>query len=940
MGKHVRAAVGALVLGLLASLLPSSPAHAGRGDLDLSFGGGDGLVTFGSGSTGGDPDRHLTVTPSVLRRGPLDVVASVGLLDNGSSGALLALVDAGGAPVTTFSGDGSLVLAPSTPGEKVIPSDVAVLADGRVAVLVQRGPTPTSMRSTVELFTAAGLPDAGFSSDGVQLVDINDDGLYSGGASTLTVGGTGPALALFVAGVVLTDDPTPPAIYIRRVGLDGTIDSAYGSADGSANGWIGVPFIWADLPPARDQARLISGLADGSLLWTAASDPAGPGQGVVVGKLTATGAVDASYGAAGQRYIPLTPNGGIALFQDTPLALEQQGGKAYVLVDHNRSYAVAARLTSAGALDTSYSGDGIATVQVASVADQHAVSATLEPGQQVTFRLKRPSSLVLLRLDSAGAADTSFGANGLRTATYTPTGAIPGRIAAAGGGVIVDSTVAAAPAGQQPGRDLQLARIATNPTPPGPAMQVGAVAGDGMATVSWAPPASDGGSPITGYTVTSNPSGGSCATGGTVTACTVTGLTDGQAYTFSVKAGNAFGTGPAAASNTVTPADGAGAFVPLASPKRIVDSRDPSGDTDDEQQERFGALPGGTTRTIPVAGRVGLPAGVENVVLSVAAVAPSANGFITVFPCGTARPLASSMNFTTGVTLANTVITKLSATGTVCLYSNVTTNVVIDVSGSLTSEAFAALPSPKRIVDSRNPAGDTDDEQQERFGALPGGSTRTIPITGRVGLAGDVENVVLTVAAVAPGANGFFTLYPCGTPKPLASSMNFTKGTTLANTVITKLSATGTVCVYSNVTTDVVIDVSGSLTPAAFAALPSPQRIVDSRNPAGDTDDEQQERFGPLTGGTTRTIPVAGRVGLAGDVENVVLSVAAVTPGANGFFTLYPCGTPKPLASSMNFTKGTTLANTVITKLSAAGTVCVYTSATTNIVIDVSGSLR
>ena len=75
-------------------------------------------------------------------------------------------------------------------------------------------------------------------------------------------------------------------------------------------------------------------------------------------------------------------------------------------------------------------------------------------------------------------------------------------------------------------------------------------------------------------------------------------------------------------------------------------------------------------------------------------------------------------------------------------------------------------------------------------------------------------------------------------------------------------------------------------------------------------------------------------------MENVVLSVAAVTPGANGFFTLYPCGTPKPLASSMNFTKGTTLANTVITKLSAAGTVCVYTSATTNIVIDVSGSLR
>ena len=60
---------------------------------------------------------------------------------------------------------------------------------------------------------------------------------------------------------------------------------------------------------------------------------------------------------------------------------------------------------------------------------------------------------------------------------------------------------------------------------------------------------------------------------------------------------------------------------------------------------------------------------------------------------------------------------------------------------------------------------------------------------------------VLTVAAVTPGSNGYFTLYPCGTPKPLASSMNFTKGVTIANTVITKLGTNGTICVYSNVTT-------------------------------------------------------------------------------------------------------------------------------------------
>ena len=46
----------------------------------------------------------------------------------------------------------------------------------------------------------------------------------------------------------------------------------------------------------------------------------------------------------------------------------------------------------------------------------------------------------------------------------------------------------------------------------------------------------------------------------------------------------------------------------------------------------------------------------------------------------------------------------------------------------------------------------------------------------------------------------------------------------------------------------------------------------------------------------------------------------------------------------MNFTKGVTLANTVITKLGDGGTndgkVCVYTSTKTDLVIDITGSIR
>jgi hypothetical protein len=95
---------------------------------------------------------------------------------------------------------------------------------------------------------------------------------------------------------------------------------------------------------------------------------------------------------------------------------------------------------------------------------------------------------------------------------------------------------------------------------------VTATAGDASATVTWTAP-SNGGSPITSYTVT--PFIGTTAQTPTtvsgsppVTSATVTGLTNGTAYTFRVAATNGIGTGAAsAASNAVTPT---GATVPAA----------------------------------------------------------------------------------------------------------------------------------------------------------------------------------------------------------------------------------------------------------------------------------------------------------------------------------------------------------------------------------------
>ena len=93
----------------------------------------------------------------------------------------------------------------------------------------------------------------------------------------------------------------------------------------------------------------------------------------------------------------------------------------------------------------------------------------------------------------------------------------------------------------------------TAPTAPDAPTGVSAIAGNASATVSWTAPAANG-SPITGYTVTSNPDGVTQLAPAGATSATVSGLTNGTAYTFTVVATNGVGPGPASApSAQVTP---------------------------------------------------------------------------------------------------------------------------------------------------------------------------------------------------------------------------------------------------------------------------------------------------------------------------------------------------------------------------------------------------
>src|SRR5262249_45296501 len=142
----------------------------------------------------------------------------------------------------------------------------------------------------------------------------------------------------------------------------------------------------------------------------------------------------------------------------------------------------------------------------------------------------------------------------------------------------------------------------------------------------------------------------------------------------------------------------------------------------------------------------------------------------------------------------------------------------------------------------------------------------------------------------------------------------------------------GRVCVYTSALTDLIVDVSGWFagTDGVRLVPMTETRVLDTRRhtsgPAVPIEAGEGLAFHPPGAGTR---PVGA---------SAVLDVVATQAAGPGYVTLYACDSPVPLTSTVNIMFGSDATNAAVVPLGTSGLVCVFSSVTTHLVVDVLAS--
>lgn len=395
-----------------------------------------------------------------------------------------------------------------------------------------------------------------------------------------------------------------------------------------------------------------------------------------------------------------------------------------------------------------------------------------------------------------------------------------------------------------------------------------------------------------------------------------------------------------------------GTVMTPTNPTRVADTREKTsptvGTTFDGEGEGGGPLqPGADPLVVRIAGRSVVPPTATAVSINVTATEAEGEGYFVIWPCDETKPVASSINYDSDKSIANSVVVPLSDDGTVCISAGVSSaHVVVDVTGYSASSAAYTELVPARLLDTRpetSPtSGVTIDGEHRNQGPLDPGERITLQVVGRGEVPEGTVAVALNLTATGGQGPGYLTAWPCDLDKPLASTLNYVDHRAVANSIIVPLSADGTLCIESGVAaTDVVADVTGAYATTDEFGGVLPARLLDTRPKTsatvGTTVDGEGEGGGKIPAGEFITLQVTGRGNVPAEAKAVAINITNTEAEGPGYLTVWACDQARPVASSLNYLDSShAAANSVVVDLSAEGTICIYAGASaTHVVADV-----
>ena len=560
----------------------------GNGNLDTAF-DADGIWTADIGSGTAD------VGWGIIEASDGDVLVG-GSSDGGDDDVLAVRLTASGVPDTAFSGDGKVTVAIGSAND--VGYGISEQVDGSVVV------AGTSYDGSAEdvavvRFTASGVLDTTFSGDGKLTTSIGSGdgfgyGVVASSSGVIAIGGQAVGTSDTDFAVLVYEGASAPGVPTSLAGTAGNAEVSLSWTAPTSSGGASLTGykVESSTNSGSSWSTVTADTESTSTSYTATSLTNGTGYMFRVSAINSVGTGSTSdttsstprttpgeptslSGTAGNAEVSLswtapTSNGGASI-SGYKVESSTNGGSTW-----STSIADTGSSSTSAVVDGLSNGTAVAfrvsAINVAgtgSASDTEATTPRTRPGQPTGLSATESSTQVELSW-SAPSSDGGSAVTGYKVERSTNSGLTWTTVVADTGSTSTSSTVsgltngtsyafrisAVNAAGTGTGSSTVTATPRTTSDAP---TGLAGTPGDQQVTLAWTAPSGSGGTVVTGYRVERSADGGStwttvvADTGSTTTAYTVTGLTNGSAYSFRTAAVNDAGTGSMSSTASATP---------------------------------------------------------------------------------------------------------------------------------------------------------------------------------------------------------------------------------------------------------------------------------------------------------------------------------------------------------------------------------------------------